>query len=145
MLDQDTKDTIREVVGESHQALASVQSRSNSEVMIKLGILETKQDETNRHLRELNGKAVTNAKDIQGLKEEKLVITSSFKTLKWTGAIFAFLIVTLLSVAGYAYTQDKLNLQASTASVANSLINYQTEAQSKQQEIINLLGKINNK
>ncbi len=76
-----------------------------------LAVISEKLDGVNEHLRVLNGKAVTNMKDIDELKISEASIISSFRSAKWVAGIASVLVLGILSVASglavYAYQGDR--------------------------------------
>jgi len=137
------KEIIRDVVTESHQSISAVQSNNLGQIKTTLAVLVEQSKQINQHLIELNGKSITNSKNIEELQKAKISFLSSFRTAKWMtgGAItLVFILIgAISSVSIYAYTQDKINLKSNTDLVAENLKNYQSQTQDNYTALFNLL------
>jgi hypothetical protein len=129
------EDTIRDIVGQSHQSLAAVQSNSIADMKTTLAVIIEKQDYTNEHLKDLNGKSVTNSMNIHKLQLSNSWIRGIGITVVTLGAL-------TLGAFTYAYNSNNELLKAGTEAVAKNLDAHETQNATDNQQIIQLLKMV---
>ena len=157
------KDIIRDIVGQSHQSIANVQSNSVADIKTILAVHTEKLDNIVNYQKIQNGNVARAVSDIEEdrnkidtLNQESTEIKSSFRSFKWVAGIASMIILTLIgtitTLSLYVYAKDKEDLAQHTNDVAIKADNlaidlkaYQDTAQEKQKQIIELLKTISTK
>lgn len=150
------KDIIRDIVGQSHQAIAAVQSNSVAEIKTSLAVIENKLDNIQNYQKIQNGnvaKAVLNIeedrKKIDTLNQESIEVKSSFRTFKWVSAIASAIVLTLIgTISGLVvrdYNLRNTALAKDTDQVKSTLEAYQLKTDDTYKQMIELLKDISKK
>lgn len=111
VLSDDIKDAIRDIVFESHQAIAKVTSNTTAEITTKLAVLTEKIDTIIDKVNRQNGSVAKAVSDIEYLKQADVEVKSSFYSAKWVAGISASAIIILIgaitSLSVYIYNRDR--------------------------------------
>jgi hypothetical protein len=140
---QQLKDIVREVVSESHQAVASVQSQNLGDIKSVQAVHTEVLSEIRNYQKIQNGNVARAVKDIEDLKLENARIRTSVSNFKFWGTIVVGILTTL---GVYAYLGDVRSAKADIANteykieaVKQQISLHDNEDNSKYGELIKLL------